>query len=168
MWHAVNQPFYYKSHALRTGQRLIHLHRHVGDVLISEWWYKRKFFDDQRTLHDFVRDAGYGEGWRSHTNHFFPCNHSIAYQQLSSANAIASIVSPRYSISDIERAINKSAFAHLQKVEESGFGIYPAGNTDIKFIRDGRVGQWQELDEDLKSAILERNHVQLKMLGYLP
>lgn len=164
---ATDPPQYYKSHIARHAQRIIHLHRHVGDVLISEWWFKRKFYNERRPLYEFIVRTEYGAEWRSHADFFFPCNKGISFDQLSSPAAVMSIVPSRYSLREVEMAIERSSFARLQKVEESGFGSYPSGDPAILFFRDGRSGQWQELEEGLRSELLDRNYKQLKMLGYL-
>lgn len=161
---AINDPLFYKTHGLHHSGRVIFLHRHVGDVLISEWWYKKKFHDDQRTLAEYIQATSFGQGWREHVNWYFPCAHTLAFDLIGKVSSYAFCGLPRPLV---EAALQKSSFDRLKEVEKKGFGIYPSGNPDISFIRDGHSGQWLELDDAIRDTLLEKNFTQLKMLGYL-
>lgn len=159
---------FFKSHRLRHGQRILFLHRHVGDVLISEYWYKRKFHGDTRTLEEFLASCDYGREWREHIDFYFPCQQAIGFDELGNWEAILRILPQREPRDRIEHAIAQSSFDNLQSLEGGGFGdLYPSGDLSIRFIRDGRSGQWKELPRDLTDLLLEKNFTQLRVLGYL-
>lgn len=162
---AYKDPIFYKSHALRHSQGVIFLHRHVGDVLISQWWYKRKFHKDERTLEEYMEQDDYGTDWRKHINHYFPCHRQIGYEELSDPDAIESIV-PKFSSWSIKRALARCTFERMQALEERGFGAYPSGDPEIKFCRSGKSRQWLDLRENLQTIIIEKNLRELVMLGY--
>lgn len=163
---AIEQPTFYKTHSLRHGQNIIHLHRHVGDVLISEYWYKQKFHADGMTLFEYLIVTDYGKNWRDSIDFYFPCAKSISYDQLEDCMRLKYLIGS-YTIEEISAAIEKSSFSKMQKAEEKGFGIYPTGSPEIKFIRKGTTGQWRELDAQTQNRIIEKNYTQLKALGYL-
>jgi hypothetical protein len=54
----------------------------------------------------------------------------------------------------------------MKEAEALGFGDYEAGNTEIKFVRDGTSGQWKSLPKELVSEILKKNKKELISLGY--
>lgn len=158
---------YYKTHSLSFAQRVIFLHRHIGDVLISEYHYKRKFHADPRIFEEFVIACDYGQEWRQHINHYFPCNKMISFEDLDSAYLLKNKLGLTHTEEQITAAIEKSSFAIMQKAEDKGFGIYESGDVNIKFIRNGKSGQWKELSEGLQHRIVEKNYIQLKALGYI-
>lgn len=163
-----SDPLFYKTHALRNGQNIIHLHRHVGDVLISEYWYKQKFHKEDKTLYEWLFENDYGRNWRASINHYFPCKFDISYDELSDANVLVKLpFIAGKSIDDIQAAIDASSFEKMQESETQGFGIYPSGDEEIKFIRKGLSGQWHDLDEQTQKRIIDKNYKELKILGYL-
>ena len=158
-------PLFYKTHMKRHGTSVIFLHRHVGDVLESEWWYKKKFHAESRGLEEYLKAVEFGKEWREFTDHYYPANRQIAFDELNHADCIHSLI-PWITRERIEKAIKKSSFARLQQAEELGFGIYPQGDKSIKFIRNGTSGQWKQWRPDLRANLLHHNQVHLKMLGY--
>lgn len=168
MVHCVVQcPEYYKTHSLSFAQRAIFLHRHVGDVLISEYYYKKKFHADPRIFEEYVIQCDFGQEWRQHINHYFPCNKMISFDDLSSAYLLKTKLGLKHTEEQITKAIEKSSFAIMQKAEKKGFGMYPSGDESIKFIREGKSGQWKSLTPELQQRITEKNFIQLKALGYI-
>lgn len=163
---AVADPYFYKTHALRCGESVIFLHRHVGDVLISEWWYKRKFHEDTRPLLEFIIATNFGENWRLSVDHYFPALEMIGYDDLDKPEAIHQLC-PDFSLEQIQIAIGKSSFGKMQKVEEKGFGTYPPGDPKIKFFRSGVSGQWKFFGAETIELLYLKNGPQLKVLGYL-
>lgn len=166
MAHAVDVPIFFKTHGLKHSQRILFLHRHVGDALVSEWWYKRKYHSETRTLEDYLKEDDYGAEWRAHINHYFPCEKSIDYRSLGNP-ARVHILFPHMNFLDVARAVNASSFEAMQKAEEKGFGSYPVGDPEIKFVRKGVNDQWRELDVEIQHQIQNKNLSQLKMLRYL-
>lgn len=159
-------PRFYKSHALHQSSRIIYLHRHVGDVLISEWWYKKKFHGESRSIESYLLDVDYGREWRAHVNHYFPQNWMLSYDELSLPQSYLSL-GIGIEKDRLERALRLCSFAAMQKEEEQGFGKYPSGDLSIRFVRRGKSQQWRELPDPCIGAILEKNAVQLRLLGYL-
>lgn len=164
---ALDKPEYYKTHSLSAAQNIIFLHRHVGDVLISEYYYKRKFHNDPRIFEEFVIGCDYGQEWRQNINHYFPCNKMISFDRLDNEFSLMEIIGTNYSEGQIKDAIRKSNFETMQKIEDKGFGIYPKGDENIKFVRNGKSGQWLNLSEGLQQRIIEKNYIQLKALNYI-
>ena len=161
---------FYKTHQRRHAQRIVFLHRHVGDVLISEWWYKQKFHADTRTFEEFLVATDYGQGWRDDVDFYFPCDYTIGYRDLGFPHRILDCVPllSGYSDGDIEEAARKSNFDQLQRIEaDSGFGEYPIGDVRIRFIRKGTSDQWKKLPVEQQETILQKNHTQLLLLRYL-
>lgn len=167
MKESIHRPHAFKSHGLRQGQSIIFLHRHVGDVLISEWWYKKKYHADTRTLEQFLEDCKYGENWRAHIDHFFPAERQIGYDELSDHSSLLRVIPKSFLRSDLRKAMRKSSFTELQHVEKKGFGQYPSGDLEIPFFRQGTSDQWKDLKENIQDRILYSNLIQLKALGYL-
>lgn len=164
----IDEPMFYKTHSLRFGQNIIHLHRHVGDVLISEYWYKQKFHKDDKTLYEFLIENNYGQNWRDSIKHYFPCGHQLSFDNISSGLVLWAL--PYFASkqpNEIQDAIDKSSFQKMQDAEEKGFGIYPTGDEEIKFCRKGTSNQWKELDEQTQNRLIEKNYSELKVLGYL-
>lgn len=175
---AIELPFIFKTHLLRHGQQIIFLHRHVGDVLISEWWYKRKIDPEEtRDLCEYMEAVDYGKGWREHIDFYFPCSRSIGYDELPHVAAIMGIISPLAApprslenlVDALLMAIERSSFDKLRAIEEEvGLGEgYPHGDPTIPFVRTGKSGQWRELPAEAQSLLIEKNYIQLKALGYL-
>ena len=163
-----DNPLFYKTHSLRHGQNIIYLHRHVGDVLISEYWYKQKFHKDDVTMHEWLIQNKYGEFWRQSVNHYFPCKYQLSFKDINNSVELGKLpYFSKRSQDEIIEAISKSEFQKMQEVESEGFGIYPKGDEGIKFIRKGTSDQWKELDEQTQARIIERNYTELKILGYL-
>lgn len=166
---SIERPIFYKSHSLRNCQNIIYLHRHVGDVLISEYWYKQKFHKEDITLYEWIIHNDYGINWRASVNHYYPTDIHISYDELSSPVIIYDRL-PKIgdkTESDWQVAIGKSTFNRMQDAEQKGFGIYPKGDEQIKFIRKGTSGQWKELDQQTQDRIVDKNYSELKILGYL-
>jgi len=154
-----------KTHEKRHAGNVVFLHRHIGDVLTSEWWYKRKFHDDTRSLEKYVFDTNFGQEWRELTDFYFPARINIAFDMLNDVETLRDIL-PHSDLDHIVNAMMKSSFDRMQKAEEKGFGIYPAGTKEIKFIRNGTSNQWHDWPADLQAQLIDKNKKQLKLLGY--
>lgn len=158
-----------KTHALRNPENAIFLHRHVGDVLISEYWYKKKFYKEtlESTLLEFLIACDFGANWRLHVDHYLSAPDHIGFHQLSNPAAIQKLC-PQFSLEEIGIALKKSEFWKLRKIEVvNGLGDEPVGDTSIRFFRIGKGGQWFGLGAETQELLLQKNEFQLMPLGYL-
>lgn len=163
-------PHFYKTHDLHQSQNVIFLHRHVGDVLISEWWYKKRHFNENRSLEDYLEADEWGRGWREFIMYYFPCSRFISYEHLGCLECIRAILPEpgRFHGEDIDRAIRLSSFKRLQKVEMNiGVGGNTPVDSSIPFIREGKTGQWREWPWKRQDKLITENYVPLRLLGYL-
>lgn len=161
----VSRPMFYKTHGLSTAVNVIYLYRHVGDVLESEWWYKKKMYQEERSLERYIIDTDFGKEWRVHVDHYYPALMNFSYEDLGETRTYLVFgKGPR----SIDWALEKSSFENMQKAEEKGLGGYPTGDPSIKFCRFGNSGCWERWEPDLKKTLIEKNQGQLKKLGYLP
>lgn len=132
-----------KTHRVIPGKTSIYIYRHVGDVLISEWYYKQKFHDDKRGLGKFLKDCDYGVQWRENVDAHMDFENKIEFSEIGNHGRIGDILDkigfyfPVGYSKNIKKAIEKSSFDKMQEVEKLGFGEYPTGNPDIKFVREG-------------------------------
>lgn len=168
---SIHQPRFYKTHNLRNSANIILLYRHVADVLVSEFFYKKKYDPgDDRTFMEFLIADDFGSNWRRQIDHYFPSHLMISYEQLKEDNSVEFI--DRLSLQDfspeqLNVARAKSVFESLQRIESKGFGIHPPGNLKIKFFRSGTSGQIHEYGSEITTLIEKKNFFQLKQLGYL-
>jgi estrone sulfotransferase len=160
----IDHPHFYKTHSYQYSTNILFLHRHVGDVLESEWWYKRKMWDEKRPLDQYLHDVDYGEEWRSYANFYYPALLNVRYGDLGDPDTYRRFAT--FSTTAILEAIRKSTFDKMQAAEEGGFGIYPSGDLKIKFCREGKSGQWKRWPAPWQQTLLEKNQIQLKKLGY--
>lgn len=161
----VDRPLYWKTHQLRHASNVMHLHRHVGDVLESEWWYKKKFHDEQRDFRTYLEATDYGKEWRDFVEWYHPALLNLSYDDLGNVDVVSALA-PWLSRDKWQDALSACSFERMQQAEQLGFGIYPEGRKDIRFIRSGKSGQWKQWHPELRKAMLEKNAVHLKMLGY--
>jgi len=160
----IDHPLFYKTHAKVTSSNIVYVYRHVGDVLESEWWYKRKMWDEKRSFEDYLKATEFGKEWREHVEHYFPAISNVSYEQIGMVATYE-----RLTFDDpltTRRALEKAEIDKMRKLEERGFGIYPSGNTQIDFCRKGESGNWKQWAPALKQELLDANKVQLKLLGY--
>ena len=163
----ISKPLFYKTHGKTTATNVIFLHRHVGDVLESEWWYKRKMYGDGRSLKGYLEDTNYGEEWRGYVDFYFPAQQNIRYEELGYPVTYYPLANDLWWVqANIEKAIEKSGFKQMQGLEKKGFGSYPRGDLQIKFCRVGTSGQWKAWPAAMQEELIEKNAVQLKKLGY--
>ena len=180
----------YKTHQLRTGPNIVHLVRHVGDVLISEYHFMRKFSAYKKTIGEFLHENNYGANWRQLTEHYFAYPH-IKYEDMltlwkgklyffvanyfgSHASLLQSAMRYGDNNDGAEKMYEKfnQYLAHrtsvevMRKAEKKGFGELGRGKRDIHFVREARFGQWRDLPEELQAKILAHNARHLKLYNY--
>ena len=160
----IHRPRFFKTHGMHAASHLVYLHRHVGDVLESEYWYKKKMYGEARSFTDFLKEVDYGEQWRQHVDFYFPAMCNISYEEIALPETY--VVFTNSTLMSIKRAIDKATFERMRELEKQGFGDYPSGDLSIPFCRVGQSGQWLQWKKELRDTLLEKNAVQLKMLGY--
>ncbi len=167
----IREPMFFKTHGLTSATNVIYIHRHVGDVLISEFHYKRKMHADKRGLNEFLQECDFGQEWRAHVDHYFPAILNVSYREIDRPGTYVPFVTDEDEatedrLDDVSDAIDKSCFLRMRALESRGFGSYATGDPNIPFCRAGTSGQWETLDPDVRNSILTKNATQLKMLGY--
>lgn len=167
-------PKFYKTHYHHHGSNIIFLHRHVGDCLISHWWYNRQFHQDKRHIYEWIMALDYGLQWREHINFYFPQRITVSYEQMkkdieASMDFILKGIGEKVDYIKLKQAIEKSSFENMKKAEEKGYGLYESPLIDhtIKFVRKGEINQWVELDGIVQAMIIEKNYRELRILGYV-
>lgn len=160
----IQHPHFYKTHGKHTSTNIIFLHRHVGDVLESEWWYKKKMWNEPRPLDQYLYDTDYGQEWREYIDFYYPAVMNLRYDDLGDPDTYRPFA--RFSTEYILEAIRKSTFDNMREAEEGGFGIYPSGDLTIKFCREGKSGQWKKWPDPWRKLLIDKNKTQLKKLGY--
>lgn len=143
----------------------IYLYRHVGDCLISEYYFKQKFFPIEMSLEEYIISTNYGEGWRKSVEQGMSAPVRIGFEDLCFAKKLnrANII-----LSDClfewELAIKSSTFKLMSEAEnKKGFYYLPYGNEAIPYMRNGTSGQWKELS--IADDICRANESELKMLN---
>lgn len=140
----------------------IYLYRHVGDCLISEYYFKQKFFPTDMTLIEYIESTNYGEEWRKSIERGMDAPIKISFDDLSDISIIQNVFN--CSFQEAKRAVTESSFIKMsQKENEYGFYYLPEGNKDIKYMRNGTSGQWKDLE--IANVICRENDNQLKLLG---
>jgi len=179
----------YKTHQQRTGNNIVHLVRHVGDVLISEYHFMRKFGTYKKSLPEFLVEMEYGKNWRNFVEHYFGYRH-IKYEHILSnyieneqndwLSFLAASFPDFYIHANYEwrqknlqkhggfnkYVRNVTSVEAMRKAEKKGFGELGNPNKHINFVREARSGQWAELPKPLQDKILAYNERHLKLYGY--
>jgi hypothetical protein len=183
--HEQVRPQFYKTHDINLFDfDSFVIFRHVGDVLISFYHHNRKFYNLGTSLEDYIESTDYGVDWRIFINsiiNFGMCGHQIIkYEDLISDKILRELGKITILSTDIfdtdlptndriEKAIKRSSFENMQKIENTkGLGKdYGQSNPGIKFVREGRSGQWEDLPGHIKDKILSKNKRELELLNYI-
>lgn len=143
----------------------LHLVRHPGDVLISQYWYHRKLYGENRELPEWLESMEYGKNWRDMVNYYAGC-YFEKYEELLThpTKVVGNIVSnlqPDNVLIPLqyEKAIAASSVANMRAVENMP-------NPEIPFVRSATQKQWTLLPDELQSKILEANKKELKLYNY--
>lgn len=153
---------FYKTHHKRPFARF-HLLRHVGDVLISEYYYQKKFHNIEKSLCEWIIDNDYGGNWREFVNYYYGCN-TILYKDLyenpvETVSKLFARCGRIFNEIEIEIAVEKSTKENIRAIE--GEAAFP--NPDLFFVRDGSIGQFESLPVDILNRILEKNKKELML-----
>lgn len=176
----------YKTHQQRTGDNIVHLVRHVGDVLISEYHFMRKFGTYKKSLPEFLVEMEYGKNWRNFVEHYFGYRY-ISYENINTYYKLgslfeflnfqfpeqAALLSNKFNLykpktyKEVEAYLEfVTSVEAMRKAEKKGFGELGNPNKHINFVREARSGQWTELPQPLQDKILAYNERHLKLYGY--
>lgn len=139
----------------------IYLHRHVGDVLISEYFYKKKVYDNMnRTLEYWIQAVDYGKEWRWSVECGRGADKHIGFDDLNDVDKLAKLLN--FSITEVEIALSKCTFEKMLEAEMHSTVI--KGNPQIRYMRSGKSEQWRDLS--IRYDILRENEGELYYLGY--
>jgi hypothetical protein len=143
----------------------IYLYRHVGDCLISEYWFKQKFYPSDQTLEEFIIESNYGELWRKSVEAGRAAKVQLSFNDLNNPKALEKIFDYKCDLSNIKKAIDKCSFKSMAKVEsDKGFYYLPKGNKNIPYMRKGTSNQWEDLPKDFRTKLCSKNDGELKYL----
>jgi len=138
----------------------IYLYRNVGDVLISEYWYKQKYYPDDQSLFSYIFNSKYGENWRRSVDAGRSAKIKLSFHDLGDAKKLHSTkIIPEASLSDYKEAIKKTSFEKLKKMEKKS-----GANPDIPYFRKGTSKQIDELPHNIRTQICRANEGELKYL----
>jgi len=80
-------------------------------VLLSEWWYKKKMWDEKRPLDQYLFDVDYGREWREYVDFYFPAVMNLRYDALGDPDTYRPFA--RFSTEYILEAIRKSTLDNM-------------------------------------------------------
>jgi hypothetical protein len=154
----LSSPRVMRSHALynRRFPNVIYILRDPRDVLLSYYYHFQKFHHFDGTLLDFLRSDVRKVEWDEHVNSWIfqnPCLDNLCvvrYEDMLNDTFVEVEKMLRFAglsltPPDIHGAVEKSGFNRLRELEErKGLGYVDDPKKDIRFIREGRKGAWQE------------------------
>ena len=142
----------------------IYLYRHVGDCLVSEYWFKQKFYPSKDSLERYIHKSNFGEEWRKSVEAGREADIKISFDELGSAVMLKNKLGIDRSLEEYENAVKATEFSRMQSIEdEKGFYYLPKGDEDIKYMRAGHGGQWRGLE--CAKDLLKKNDGELHYLG---
>lgn len=162
----LKSPRVIKSHeqfnSLSVLPKIIYIYRDPRDVVVSYFYWSKKFNNKYNDFNQFFDDfisgkLKYGswidhvEGWGNLANKFPQNVMIVRYDELkndtySVFSDILDFVGMNFSPEIIREAISKSEFKEMQKLEnkqEKG-SFFKDTNLDIKFVRSGK-SEWKEI-----------------------
>ncbi|NER00851.1 MAG: hypothetical protein F6K30_29855 [Cyanothece sp. SIO2G6] len=186
----LEKPRFIKSHYsfVPEYKRVIYIVRDVRDVAVSYFFHARKYslIDKEMRFRDFVLSV-FGQDkidtllpWGNHVNSYLE-NHEndlllVRYEDLidDTYRELARILDfsglPLQQ-DKVASAVESSSFSKMQRMEQNQIEQFEQlVNSDhsIKFIRQGRVGVWQEwFDSELLQYIFKMHGDTLEKLGYI-
>lgn len=136
----------------------IYLYRHVGDVLISEYWYKKKYYGTTLNLENWIIETNFGESWRRSIEAGRGAEKRIAFEQLGDPEILSTVL--QYPTEFIRNALEKCSFEQMRKIEKTS----NLGGNEIPYMRSGQSHQWLQLA--CWKDIMRANEGELAYLGY--
>jgi len=147
-----------RSHALYIPRfpKAVYILRDPRDVLVSYYYHFQKFHHFDGTLLDFMQSDVRKVEWDQHVNSWIFQNPwlgnlcIIRYEDMLNdafveVEKIVRFAGLDRTPAEIHGAVEKSGFNKLRELEErSGLGYVDDQNKEIRFIREGKKGGWQE------------------------
>lgn len=142
----------------------IYLHRHIGDVLISEFWYKKKIYPDDMILDidGWMISTEFGREWRKSVECGRGASSQLSFDDLNNPEILSSILEVDQSI--VEDALLKCTFEKMQTIERSTDII--GGDKSIDYMRSGQSKQWESFGLQMKYNLIQKNEGELEYLKY--
>lgn len=142
----------------------IYLHRHIGDVLISEFWYKKKMYPDDMLLDldGWILTSDFGREWRKSVECGRGATTKISFDDLNNSAKLSEALG--VTTEQIELALTKCTFEKMQAIERSTDTI--GGNRSIDYMREGKSRQWETFNLNMKYNLIQKNEGELEYLGY--
>src|ERR687892_1020072 len=155
---ALPSPRIMRSHGLYNPRfpKIVYILRDPRDALVSYYYHFKKFHNFNGTLLEFLQSDIRKVEWDQHVNSWIFQNQSlnnlciIRYEDmLSNASVevekVVHFAGLGFTPADIHRAVEKSDFNQLRKLEQrKGLGYVDEQERHIRFIREGKRGGWQE------------------------
>jgi len=168
-----------RSHSIynKKYNKVIYLVRDPRDVMISYYNYSKYIQDDKsiKSLRNFIiNDKNRGiEAWKKHVNSWKgKVGLLIRYEDLKRnpyplfKKMCDFIEFPNDLYKNINLAINKSSFKNMKNIEEK-FGNPYVLNKKYRFVRKGKIGEWQYyFDSDLRFKVENVIGSELEFFGY--
>ena len=140
----------------------VYLYRHVGDVLISEFWYKKKYgFSDGDPL-GFILSSKYGQDWRRSIEFGRSAPVRISFEDLFQADILAKKLG--FTLTEVEEAMKRCSFNQMREAETKTDTV--GGDKSIPYMREGTSGQWQTLPPKVQYSLIQNNEGELVYLSY--
>lgn len=142
----------------------VYLHRHIGDVLISEFWYKKKIYphDMLLDLDGWIFSTDFGKDWRKSVECGRGAAKKLSFNSLNDASLLSDVLElPQ---PNIEQALQKCTFEKMQAIERATDVI--GGDKSIDYMRSGQSKQWEGFNLQMKYNLIQKNEGELEYLGY--
>jgi hypothetical protein len=135
--------------------RSIYIVRHPGDVMLSYYeWIDAQGKNEVTggSLKHFIQNKEYGmPAWCEHVKDWVPrADVVVRYEDLKDdAVGVVSHIRSTFELNHIqgfviERAVDRSSFGEMKEKEESsGSPLTDKFDTDYRFMRKGRMGEWK-------------------------
>jgi len=160
---------------LEQDHKVIYLHRHPADVLVSFYFHNKKFYDYKGDLTTFLRDMEYGREWSEYMIYWLSQRGTnlleISYRELEfdtsiQLERIALFMGKDYCADKINRAVSNSNMTRMKTLESTkGLGL--DSDTSIRFVREGGDRSRHLISRADYEQILRYNHNTLKLAGYV-
>lgn len=153
-----------KSHAMfhPKYRNVIYILRDPRSVMVSYYKYLLGLGQFKGDIGDLIRDKNYGiKTWTNHLESWLDgivpatCFNIFKYEDFKlnpehSVRNLAKLIGVNLSDEEFQRALFKSSFENMQKVEEdTGSFALKKHDPDFKFIRKGEIAEWKNILNDV-------------------